>query len=373
MNTTRSIPLLVALTLFVGAPVANVANAAPKKTRLAVMTFKSVGTPEGFAEGLTETFATAAANTLAFDVVSPRQVSAVLAYEKRKELVGSCDDDSCYSQVAKLVKARHIIGGSVAQVGDRLVLNVALIDASKGQALARRQRSMASAAALIADVKQTAIVLLQPLLKANQGYVKVNVNVPDANIVIDDRIRSESTGQVITLAAGPHVLRVDRDGFYSANAELLVQPGRMAVERVDLIPARQTVEDYERRATWMRAGAWTTGALAVASAVGAAVFYSLATDNKDFTDRFATSQDINRSSVGTYEQYLEERDAFDTNQGLYLGFSPGRSFRGPSPHTCLSTAIPRAATKTSPRWQTSSTRTQLTDLSRPGTALPCCA
>lgn len=324
MNTTRSTLLLVALTVFVGAPVA---NAAPK-TRLAVMTFKSVGTPDGFAEGLTETFATEATNTLVFDVVSPGQVAAVLAYEKRKELVGSCEDDSCYSQVAKLVKAEHIIGGSVAQVGDRLVLNVALIDATKGQALARRQRTMSSAAALIADVKKTAIVLLQPLLKANQGFVKVNVNVPDANIVIDDRIRPESTGQPISLSAGPHVLRVDRDGFYSANAELRIQPGRMAVERVDLIPARSTVEAYERRATWMRAGAWTTGALAVASAVGSAVFYSLATSNKDFTDRYASALDINRSSVGTYDQYLDERNAFDTNQGLYLGFLAGAIVSG---------------------------------------------
>ncbi len=298
------------------------------KPRLAVMTFKSAGTPAGFAEGLTETFATAATDVGVFDVVSPRQIAAVLAYEKRKELLGSCAEEACYLQVAKLVNARHIVGGSIAQVGDRLVMNVVLIDAIRGQALERRQEERPSAAGLIANVRRTAIVLLQPLLQQRQGYLRVSLNVPDADLVVDDRLRPEKGGQVIALAAGPHVLRVDRSGFYSANADIMIRPGRMVSERVDLIPARATVEAYERRATWMRAGAWTTAALAVASAVGAGVFYDRATSNKDFTDRYRSAFDADRAQVGSYDRYLEERDAFDTNQGLYLGFLIGAIVAG---------------------------------------------
>ena len=320
--------LTTILTLTLTAQSASIDPSPGVKTRLAVMPFKSVGTSDGFVEGLTETFATEVANTEVFDVVSPRQVAAVLAYEKRKELLGSCVEDDCYLQVARLVKADHLIGGSVAQVDQRLVLNVVLIDATKGKALARRKSTRPSAAGLLADIKSTAIVLLQPLLGARQGFLKVAVNVPDAELVIDDRRRAQASGQPVPLAAGPHILRVDRDGFYSASADVFVKPGRVSFERIDLIPAQATVEAYERKATWMRVGAWTTAALAVGSAVASGLFYAQATDNKEFTDRFGAALSAERLSLGGYDRYQEERDAFDTNQGLYLGFLIGALVSG---------------------------------------------
>ena len=299
-----------------------------KKTRLALMPLKSVGTAAGFAEGLTESLATSADNTGVFDVVSPRQVSSLLAYEKRKELTGSCNDEACYVQIARLVRADHLVGGSVAQVGDRIVMNVALIDAREGKALGRITRETKSAAELMSQIKSATIILLQPLLQAREGYLKVTVNVDGAGLVIDETRRSEAAGQLVALAAGPHVVRIDKDGFYSTSADVFVRPGRVTVEDVNLIPARATVEAYERKATWMRAGAWTTGALAVGSAVAAGIFYAQATDNKDFTDQFAASLAIERNALGGYNRYLDERQAFDTNQGLYIGFLVGAIVSG---------------------------------------------
>ena len=307
--------LFIAVALTVAAP-----DAAPApKIRLAVVGLKAVDVPTGYAEGLTETLAASAADTEVFEVVSPRQVSAVLAYEKRKEVLGACGRDDCYQQVGRLVKARYVVGGSVTRVEERIVFSTVLIDAATGKALRRISRDSDSAAVLIRQARQAMTVLCQPLLEARRGFLKVDVNVAGADLVVDEQRRSTAAGHVIPLAAGPHVVRIDRDGFYSATADVLVRPGRVTIESVTLVPATETIRAYEQRATWMRAGAWTTAALAIGASIGAGVFYARATDNKNFTDEYRAALAVERADLGGYSAYLDHRDSFDTNQGLYIG------------------------------------------------------
>jgi TolB-like protein len=311
-----SLALAIAAQEEAAAPLAGSAE----RTRLAVMSLSAAGVPEEYSVGLTESLATEIAKTGVFEVISPRQISSLLAYEKRKELLGGCVQDACYVQIAQTVKAEHLVGGSVAKVGDKLVLNLVLIDAGKGAALKRTERDTASASDLMREAKSAAIVLLQPVLSDRRGFVKVAVNVPDAAVFIDDERRIEGSGQVIPLSAGPHVLRVSQDGFYAATADLYVRPGRVSEETVKLIPARETIEAYESQASLMRYGAYATGALAVGAAIASAIFYSAASDDKAYVDRYASALDIQRASgaVGTLDQARDAQDSFNTNQALYL-------------------------------------------------------
>lgn len=290
----------------------------PRASRLAVMKLKAAGVPAEYAEGLTETLATSAAKTGVFETISPTQIASLLAFEKRKELLGGCVEEDCYVQVAQAVKAPHLVGGSVAKIGDRLVLNLVLIDAQAGTAIKRTERETSSASALMSAARSAMTVVLQPLLEARQGYLKVAVNVPDASLVVDDERRSEGNGQVISLAAGPHVLRVNRDGFYLATADVFVRPGRMTVEEVNLIPAKDTIENYERKANLMRWGAYGTAALAVGAAVAGGVFYGRATGDKNLVDTYTQALDSERSSVATFDEVVSARDSFGTNQAVYL-------------------------------------------------------
>ncbi len=290
------------------------------KTRIAVMKVNASGVPKEYAEGLTETLATQVSRTGVFDTVSPRQISSLLAFEKRKELLGNCLDDDCYMQVAKLVKAPHLIGGSVAKVGNKVALNLVLIDALEGKALNRVNREAAAGADLLGEVRSAAIVLLQPVLQARQGYLKVAVNVPGANVSVDDELRPEKSGQVIALSAGPHVLKVAQDGFYTATTDVFVRPSRVAVEEIKLIPAKETVADYEGSANLMRYAAWGTGGLAIAAGVASAIFYSRAGDDKQVVDVFNSSRALEQSQPGMREAALDARSGFQTNQALYLTF-----------------------------------------------------
>lgn len=290
------------------------------RTRTAIMSITASGVPEEYAEGLTETIATTVQETGVFETISPRQLSSLLAYEKRKELLGGCVQEACYVQIAKTVKAEHLVAGSVARVGDKLTLNLVLIDAAQGKALKRTNRESAGASNLLEEARQAVIVLLQPILSARRGYLKVAVNVPDAALVVDDAQRIEGVGQVIALAAGPHVLKVERDGFYATTADVFVRPGRVSEEDVKLIPARETIEQYESSASLMRWGAYGTAVVAVGAAVASGIFYGSASDDKSLVDSYSRALAIDRAAIGTPNEIQAASDSFQTNQALYLTF-----------------------------------------------------
>lgn len=290
------------------------------RTRLAIMSLSAAGVPEEYAVGLTETIATQASQTGVFDTISPRQIASLLAYEKRKELLGGCVQEACYVQIAQVVKADHILAGTVSKIGDKLGLNLVLIDAREGLALKRTTRETTDPSSLMAEASQASIVVLQPVLSARRGYLKVAINVPDAAVTIDDERRSEGAGQVIPLSAGPHVLKVTKSGFYGATSDVFVRPGRVGDESVKLIPAKDTVEAYESKAHLMRYGAIATGVVAAGAAVAAGVFYSKASTNKDAVDRYANALDADRAAgrVGTLDEARSADDRFSTQQSLYL-------------------------------------------------------
>ena len=294
------------------------APAEAPRTRLAIMNLATAGVPVEYAVGLTETLATSIARTDVFETISPKQVSSLLAYEKRKDALGGCVQEACYAQIAQVVKADHLVAGSVAKVGEQLVLNLVLIDAKQGSAAARTNRQTPDATTLMKEVTGAAIALLQPLLGQRQGYLRVATNVPDADLLIDDELRASGPGRVVALAAGPHVVRVKRDGFYSASTSVMVRPEHVTVARVTLIPAKETIEAYETKANLMRWSAYGTGAVAVGAAVLGAVFYGMATDEKAIVDRHANALQVERAQPGAREEAIAANDRFATDQGVYL-------------------------------------------------------
>lgn len=314
-HSTRAPAVFVLALALAAAP----ASAQDPKPRLAIAAIAAEGVPEELAAGVTETIATAIARTGVFETISPRQLAALLAFEKRKELLGACVDERCYAQIATAVRAEHLLAGSIARVNDSsLVLNLVLVEAKSSSSLERAERQTADAQTLLEASRAAAVVVLQPLLTRHAGYVKLTSNVPDAALAIDDRRRSELPGQVLALAAGPHVVEVSKEGFYRATLEVLVTPSRVVTHDVTLVPARETIESYERSAKLMRYGAIGTGVLAVGAAVLSAVFYSAASDDKAKVDQFTSALEIDRSRAGLRNEAVAAKSSFEANQSLYL-------------------------------------------------------
>lgn len=298
------------------------------KARLAIMSITAQGVPPEYAAGITETIATGIARTGVFDTISPGQVTSILAYEKRKDALGACVDDTCFAAVAQVVKADFLVGGSVAKVGEELVLNLILIDASKGTAANRAKQQTSNPSELVEQAYRTAIVALQPLLAGKQGYLKVTANAPEAAVTVNEERRAEGVGQAITLPGGPHVLRVSQDGFLSATADVMVQPGAVNNVRITLIPAQETIDSYETKATLMRAGAWTSTVLALGAGVLSAVMYHQATQDAQRVEDFVRLPDVDRTTERS-SRALEAKSSFETEQGLYVaGLAGAVAFGG---------------------------------------------
>lgn len=302
--------------------------------KLAILSLAAQGVPEEYAAALTESIATEITRTGVFETISPRQIASILAYEKRKDTLGACVNDDCFLQVARAVKAGFLIGGSVGKVGEQLVLNLILIGAQSGETLSRAKRETSGATELSAEAYRTAFVLLEPLLSKRRGYLKVNANVDGARIFINGDQRAEPAGQAISLASGPHVVEVKKDGFYPAAADLLIRPGQVLEQRVALIPSKETIEAYETKATLLRVGAYTTGALAVGAAVLSAVFYAQASENKTIVDRFTESRSIDQTAEAR-ARALRASDDFSLDQGLYLGALGGAVLLGGASLFCF--------------------------------------
>lgn len=290
----------------------------PKTTRVAIMSLSADGVPAAYAVGLTESVATSLAKTGIFETISPKQVSSVLAYEKRRDALGDCDNEDCYTQIAKMVRANHLISGSVAQVGDTIVVNLALIDANAGKVTKRIDRKFMDATELMLSVDGAAIALVQPILSAQQGYLKIAANVPHAEIYVDDELRIESLGQIITLSSGPHTLKIVRDGFYSVSTRFSIKPDLVHTEKATLIPAKETIEQYEISANAMRYSAYAAGILAIGAGVMTGLFYNQATDDKLVVDSFSSALESERAIPARRDAALAAQDGFDTNQSLYL-------------------------------------------------------
>jgi len=313
-----STTLVLALALAAQAPPPETGLRDMNKPRLAIMALAAQGVPEEYALGLTETIATGIARTGVFETLSPRQVSSILSYEKRKDALGACADEACYTSIARAVKAAHLIGGSVSKVGDQLVLDLILIDATTGKALERGKDTTTEASDLVERAYRTAIIVLQPLLSARQGYLDITSNVADAAVKVNDVRRSEGIGQAIALPAGPHVVEVSKDGFYAAITDISIQPGAVTTQRITLIPAKETIAAYESKATWMRAGAYGASALAVGATVLAAVMFNNASLDADRVEAFVARPDIERTAA-LREEAVGARSDFEVGQGLYLG------------------------------------------------------
>lgn len=289
-----------------------------KPTRIAVMQLSADGVPEAYAVGLTETVATTLEETGVFETISPKQISSVLAYEKRRDALGDCANEECYAQIARLLRADYLVSGSVAKVSETIVVNLALIQSEEGEVLKRVDRRLDNAAELMLTIEPATIGLVQPLLSDKQGYLRVASNVDSAKIYIDDQLQIENVNQLISLSAGPHTLSIVKDGFYQANGRFSIKPGLVHDEQVTLIPAQDTIEKYESKANAMRYSAYVTGVLAIGSAFFTGYFYNEASEDKLIVDSYASALESERAQVGRRNEALLAKDSFDTNQSLYL-------------------------------------------------------
>lgn len=298
--------------------------------RLGVLQLEGEGRSQALSTAVTESLSRWAANTGIFETISPAQIRAIVQHDKRRDLFGQCKADTCYQSLGRVLEASHLVTGTLAKTGASFTLNLILIDTKTGSALRRTTRQATGVPELLKSAERGLAILLQPLLSKHQGFLRLagNADVHEAAVAIDGVRRPERIGKLVTLAAGPHVLRVTREGFYPLEIDVMIRPTRITEHRLELIPAPDTIANYERKARRARFTAWTTAALSLTTGVLAAYFYDQASGHKAVSDGYALAVANNQNPEVSLSRAVQAEDAFGSNQTLYLSLLGGAVVSG---------------------------------------------
>jgi hypothetical protein len=241
-----------------------------------------------------------------FKVISREDIRNMLSFEKDKQSLGCEADQACLAEIGGALGVEYIIAGSLAKIGDTMVLSLALNNTKTSSVENRVSENVAKADALIGVISKNAKVLVAKILKGREGYLVLTVAEAGAVVKIDGQIKGTSPikGR-LTLTWGPHLLEVEKTGFVAYNEDISIPNKQVLAKSIALVPSNDFIDGYESTARKMRIGAWITSGLAVVGA-GTAIF---------FNQKASTTETNFASAKTTYLQSLSQSD-YDNMKSL---------------------------------------------------------
>lgn len=110
--------------------------AAAKKPDVAVMPLTARRVPKGVVEILDELLTAELDASGKFQVLGVRDIEAMLGFEKMKEVLG-CDSISCAVEIGGALGVNLILSGSVGRLGDKIFVQLTLIDSIESKVVRR--------------------------------------------------------------------------------------------------------------------------------------------------------------------------------------------------------------------------------------------
>lgn len=156
-------------------------------------------------EGVTESTATSLSDALAADLrkqwevelITPRELSAVITVERQKALLG-CDSTSCVAEIAGALDVAEVVTGSVARLGESWLLQVQRVDAKKAVSVAHASRRTRGAVDALLDE-------LPPLVRELTGGSAQTGVAAQAGAAQTGATQTGSTQTGATQAAAPQL------------------------------------------------------------------------------------------------------------------------------------------------------------------------
>ncbi len=128
-------------TLLLAAALPMAASAAGSgRVKVAVMDVKNVqGVQEGTAVILTDIVVSEVAKSRV-EVVSKGDISAMIGFEKEKQILGCSDDSKCLAEVGGALGVDYMLTGQVGLIGSRYRISLLLVDSKRAKVAARSAR-----------------------------------------------------------------------------------------------------------------------------------------------------------------------------------------------------------------------------------------
>lgn len=247
---------------------------------LAVLDLGTAGASASLAAAAGAVVATELDRLGVFRVMTSEAVRGLLAHDLQKQILGGCTGGDCLSAVGGAVGAELVVSGKVSAIGGGgapvtygvdLTLSSTRTGTQEGQAT----ESAATEVELVRRLPKAIGRLTARILAARSGQLVVSVSESGAVVKVDEQARGTTPlPGPLELPSGPRSLVVEKEGFVAWQADVTVRAGRIAEERVHLVPSPDFIRSYEGRARTMRIGAWAATGVAVAG-VASAVFFQL--------------------------------------------------------------------------------------------------
>lgn len=195
-----------------------------------------------------------------FDIISREDIRRMLSNEQDKMMLG-CDDAGCLAEIGGALGAEAIVTGDVGKIGNKIIINLQRINIRDAKVEMRAERQFEGPPAkLLDEVRIAAHLVVKDLLKQASGDLIVSISEPGADVSLDGNLVGISPVKKLDIPAGPHDIRVKKDGFVTWVRSIKVAPHRTQMLDVTLIPSASFIKKYEDRAQSMRRWAWITAA-----------------------------------------------------------------------------------------------------------------
>jgi hypothetical protein len=254
------------------------APAAEARPRLAVLELAIAGASPSLAAAMGGVVGTELDRLGVFQVMTSEAIRGLLAHELQRQILGGCSGSECLGAVGGALGAEYVVSGKVSALGGSgapvsYAVELTLSDTRRATQEGQAAEAAGSEAELIQRVPRLVGRLTARLLASRSGQLVVTVSEAGALVKVDDQARGTTPlPGPLKLPSGTRALTVEKDGFVAWQSDLTVQAGRIAEERVNLVPSPDFIARYERRARAMRLGAWTATGAAVAGAAVAVAF-----------------------------------------------------------------------------------------------------
>jgi hypothetical protein len=235
------------------------------RDKLAALILKTGDVDQELADNLTEVLIAriAAKHAGQMALVGKEKLRAQMGGDERRAL-DCTSQTSCLGQIGVELGVTRIVVGTLGKRGGDYLYNLTLLDIGTGRVENRIFELVAGKVdALIGAVQATADRLFEP--KVEPGAVRVRSQVPSAMVYLDDAFLGSTPIRRDGIEAGPHRLRVEKEGHRGWANSIEVPAGSTLEITVPLssLPARRR---------WPTALVAVTGPLALASGVVGLVF-----------------------------------------------------------------------------------------------------
>jgi hypothetical protein len=250
-----------------------------------------------------------------FQIVTSDAIRNMLAFEKQRQMLG-CADSGCMAEIGGALGVDWLVSGSITRlaaaggVPETYSLELTLTNVRKASREGSVIESARTENELVQKTGKAAQRLVAKILAGRTGRLVVTLAELGAVVKVDDQVKGTTPLRgPVTLPAGPHTLVVEKKGFVAYQKDVQVDAGKLAEERVTLVPSPDFVKEYESRQKKMRLGAWISTGVAAAG-IAAAVALQVS----------ANSLYGNESTPGTflYDRARLQRGEPEVQNGVNL-------------------------------------------------------